>query len=476
MKPILLKKGHKQFIPFQIKNQLLYKFASSITPDKDIIKENVVVVLGTQWGDEGKGKLIDQISNQFDFVARVQGGSNAGHTIKSGNHKFAMHLVPSGILNPKSQCVVGNGVVVHLPTMFDEIKSLEAGGIHWAKKNLKVSDRAHILFDFHQQVDGMQEGQRAEKDQIGTTKKGIGPCYSSKMNRENLRFCDLVDIHKDPKKREDFFAKFKLIAGNHMTRFPLLKVNLQEELEKYMNFSRIMSENNMISNTVHLINEAIDTKQKVLIECANATMLSIDFGTYPFVTSSNCDIGGVCTGLGVSPKCFKDSFVIGVTKCYCTRVGSGPFPTELFDETGEQLRKAGHEFGTTTGRPRRCGWIDTVALNYAVMINRIDAFILTKLDVLTGMKEIKIGYKYIYPDGSESTVDFPADLRKLENVKVAYKTFKGWNQDISKCKTFDSLPKEAQDLVLEIEKLTRCFIKYIGVGPDRSEIIIREKN
>ncbi|KAL6893702.1 hypothetical protein ACP4OV_007800 [Aristida adscensionis] len=438
----------------------------------------VAGVLGTQWGDEGKGKLVDILAQRFDIVARCQvieiaaqhgqeaaeaGGANAGHTIyNSEGKKFSLHLVPSGILNENTQCVIGNGAVVHLPGFFKEIDGLESNGIS-CEGRILVSDRAHLLFDLHQAVDGLREAELGNS-LIGTTKRGIGPCYSNKVIRNGLRVSDLRHM-------DTFGAKLNTLLRDAALRFRGFEYNnkmLKEEVEKYERFAEQLGP--FITDTVHFMNESILQKKKILVEGGQATMLDIDFGTYPFVTSSSPSAGGICTGLGIAPRSIGD--LIGVVKAYTTRVGSGPFPTELLGKTGDLLRASGMEFGTTTGRPRRCGWLDIVALKYGCQINGFSSLNLTKLDVLTGLKEIKLGIKYCTDDGN-TLESFPADLDLLEQIKVKYEVLPGWEDDISSVRDYNDLPETAQRYVERIEELVGIPVHYIGVGPGRDALIYK---
>ncbi|KAG6468972.1 adenylosuccinate synthetase, chloroplastic-like [Zingiber officinale] len=423
----------------------------------------VSAVLGTQWGDEGKGKLVDILAKSFDVVARCQGGSNAGHTIYNDEgKKFALHLVPSGILNEETLCVIGNGVVVHLPGLFQEIHGLESNGVLCTGRIL-VSDRAHLLFDFHQVVDGLREAELANSF-IGTTKRGIGPCYSSKVIRNGIRVCDLRHM-------DTFAQKLEILLRDAASRFEGFEYTtdiLKSEVEKYKRFAERLEP--FVADTVQVINESILQKRKILVEGGQATMLDIDFGTYPFVTSSSPSAGGICTGLGIAPKNLGD--LIGVVKAYTTRVGSGPFPTEILGKDGDLLRDAGREFGTTTGRPRRCGWLDIVALKYCCQINGFSSLNLTKLDVLSELPEIKLGISYRQTDG-EKLKSFPADLSLLEQVQVDYEVLPGWNSDISSIRKYNDLPLAARQYVELIEQLVGVPIHYIGVGPGRDAIICK---
>ncbi|XP_047085741.1 adenylosuccinate synthetase 2, chloroplastic-like [Lolium rigidum] len=423
----------------------------------------VAGVLGTQWGDEGKGKLVDILAQRFDVVARCQGGANAGHTIyNSEGKKFSLHLVPSGILNANTQCVIGNGAVVHLPGFFKEIDGLESNGVS-CEGRILVSDRAHLLFDFHQVVDGLREVELGNSF-IGTTKRGIGPCYSNKVIRNGLRVSDLRHM-------DTFGAKLSTLLKDAAMRFKGFEYSsktLKEEVEKYEKYAERLGP--YITDTVHFMNESILQKKKILVEGGQATMLDIDFGTYPFVTSSSPSAGGICTGLGIAPRSLGD--LIGVVKAYTTRVGSGPFPTELLGKTGDLLRASGMEFGTTTGRPRRCGWLDIVALKYCCQINGFSSLNLTKLDVLTGLKEIKLGTSYCTEDG-KTLESFPADLDLLEQTKVKYEVLPGWEEDIALVRDYNDLPETARLYVERIEELVGIPVHYIGVGPGRDALIYK---
>ncbi|GAB2266986.1 Adenylosuccinate synthetase 2, chloroplastic [Dionaea muscipula] len=420
-------------------------------------------VLGCQWGDEGKGKLVDILSPNFDIVARCQGGANAGHTIyNSEGKKFALHLVPSGILNEETLCVIGNGVVVNLPGLFEEIDGLESNGVS-CKDRILVSDRAHLLFDFHQEVDGLREAELA-KSFIGTTKRGIGPCYSSKVIRNGIRVCDLGHMDTFPQKLELLL----LDAASRFKDFKYSPEMLKEEVERYKKFAERLEP--FIADTVHVINESITQKKNILVEGGQATMLDVDFGTYPFVTSSSPSAGGICTGLGIAPRTVGD--LIGVVKAYTTRVGSGPFPTEILGKGGDLLRFAGQEFGTVTGRPRRCGWLDVVALKYCCQINGFSSLNLTKLDVLSDLPEIQLGVAYKDFDGTPIN-SFPSDLRVLERLKAKYEVLPGWQSDISSIRNYGDLPETARRYVERIEEVIGVPIHYIGIGPGRDALIFK---
>ena len=418
----------------------------------------VDVVLGAQWGDEGKGKLVDMLSGKYDVCARVAGGSNAGHTIVVDGVKYKFHLVPSGILNQQTTCVVGNGVVVHVPSLLAELAELKKQGIDYSGR-LLLSDRAHMVFDFHQEIDGIRELARG-RNKIGTTKKGIGPAYADKIARHNVRLGDLRFF-------DTFEANLRRLAENLKLQYPTLKVDVDAQVAYYKSVrDEILP---MITDTIEYTHQRLDEDAKLLVEGANATMLDIDFGTYPYVTSSNPSIGSVCTGLGVGPTNIEG--IYGTVKAYCTRVGDGPFPTELHDATGDYLRKEGGEFGTTTGRPRRCGWLDVPQMRFSKAVNGFTALNLTKLDVLTGMDEIKIGVGYRYK--GERIHCMPSNLQVLQDVEVEYESLPSWKEDISQCRTFDDLPLNAKNYVLRVEELIGCYVRWIGVGAGRDATIDR---
>ncbi|CAA7399296.1 unnamed protein product [Spirodela intermedia] len=441
--------------------------AAPVAEEEDVDRvgslSQVSGVLGCQWGDEGKGKLVDILAKHFDVVARCQGGANAGHTIyNSEGKKFALHLVPSGILNEQTLCVIGNGVVVHLPGLFKEIDDLEANGVS-CEGRILVSDRAHLLFDFHQRVDGLREVELGNSF-IGTTKRGIGPCYSSKVIRNGVRVGDLRHM-------DSFAYKLDTLLRDAAARFPGFNYSssmLQEEVERYKRFAERLEP--FIADTVHVINDCILNQKKILVEGGQATMLDIDFGTYPFVTSSSPSAGGICTGLGLAPRRLGD--LIGVVKAYTTRVGEGPLPTEILGKGGDLLRTAGMEFGTTTGRPRRCGWLDVVALKYCCQINGFSSLNLTKLDVLSDLQEVKLGISYHLIDGKRIE-SFPSDLQTLEQLQVDYEELPGWQTDISSVRSYKDLPLAARRYVERIEELVGVPIHYIGVGPGRDALIYK---
>lgn len=418
----------------------------------------VDVVQGAQWGDEGKGKLVDILSADYDICARVAGGSNAGHTIVVNGKKYKFHLVPSGILNQSTHCVIGNGVVIHLRGLMQELQSLRDAGVPYEGR-LHISDRAHIVFDFHQAIDALNE-QNLGGGKLGTTHKGIGPAYGSKTMRNGLRICDLQNM-------KYFESRLRSLVSQLTRAYPGLEIDIDKELAYYNSIRDVII--SMTTDTVLYTNKAVSSGKNILIEGANATMLDLDFGTYPYVTSSNPSIGSVCTGLGIPPQRIRNC--TGIVKAYCTRVGEGPFPTELLDDIGIKLRTLGGEFGTTTGRPRRCGWIDIPQLKYTALINGYTDINLTKLDVLSGFDEICIGAKYIH--GDKELESMPASLGVYGDVKVQYEYMKGWKEDISAVKRFEDLPETCKAYILRLEELIGVRIKWIGVGPGRDDQIQR---
>lgn len=428
--------------------------------DKCKINNKVSVVLGSQWGDEGKGKIVDLIATKADIVCRVQGGNNAGHTVVVGDTHYDFHLLPSGIVNNKCISVIGSGVVVNLPELIKEARKNEEKGLTWWKDNLIISDRAHLVFDFHQEIDGNLESMKGSK-KLGTTKKGIGPTYSSKAGRVNLRVGDLMgDDGVFRKKLEDLVFLYK-------QQYPAVNFDIDRLCKEYSEIKTLIQP--MVKDTVHYLHQQLhsDKPVNILVEGANATMLDIDFGTYPFVTSSNCTIGGVCTGLGVPPGAVGN--VIGIVKAYTTRVGTGPFPTEQLNQIGEDLQRIGHEFGVTTGRRRRCGWLDLVVVQYAHVLNNFTSIAITKLDILDDFDELKIGVAYKHK-GKQIPL-FPASLEVLSEVEVEYITMPGWKTSTASCKTFGDLPENARNYVKAVEDFLHIPVSHIGVGKKRSAVI-----
>ncbi|KIY71814.1 Adenylosuccinate synthetase [Cylindrobasidium torrendii FP15055 ss-10] len=427
-----------------------------------IPKGAVSVVLGSQWGDEGKGKLVDILAANADVCARSAGGNNAGHTIvvPIGAEKkpttFAFHLLPSGLVNPNCTGLIGSGVVVHVPSFFTELDALESQGLDCTGR-LLVSDRAHLVFDFHQIVDGLKEVELGGSS-IGTTKKGIGPAYSGKASRSGLRVHHLFD-------HDTFAAKFRKVVEGRFKRYGHFEYDTEGEILRYKELAVRLRP--YVVDSITYIHKAISSGKRVLVEGANALMLDLDYGTYPFVTSSNTTIGGVCTGLGLPPRLI--GYTIGVVKAYTTRVGGGPFPTEQLNDVGVHFQEVGHEYGTTTGRRRRCGWLDLVVLKHSCLINGYDSFNLTKLDVLDKLPEIKIGVKYLL-DGVELD-GFPADLDLLEKVQVEYVTLPGWQSSIEEVRTYEELPENCKKYIDFIEEYLHVPVEWIGVGPGRESMI-----
>ena len=415
------------------------------------------VVLGLQWGDEGKGKVVDVLTPGYKVIARFQGGPNAGHSLKFDGDGFVLHTVPSGIFRKDSMNIIGNGVVLDPVILMDEIKAIEqkAGDI---SGKLQISKRAQLILPTHRILDAASEAAKG-KSKIGSTLKGIGPTYMDKTGRNGLRVGDLLS--------KDFEKKYETLKKKH---FGLLaqydyKYDISEYEQQWMQAVEEMKRFSFI-DIEFVINRYLDADTPILAEGAQGSMLDIDFGTYPFVTSSNTMTAGVCTGLGIAPS--RVGKVIGIFKAYCTRVGSGPFPTELLDETGETLRQIGHEFGATTGRPRRCGWLDMVALKYAVMMNGVTELIMMKADVLNDFDTIKVATAYSI-DGQNLDY-FPYES---DEVKPVYTEFKGWKKDICGVRDYADFPQELKDYVSFIEKETGCPVRIISVGPDRKEIVIR---
>lgn len=505
-------------------------FESEEPPNKGGQDSKFCVVLGAQWGDEGKGKLVDILAQDAQLCARFNGGANAGHTLLVEGKKYAFHLLPCGMINMQCKNLIGNGVVVHIPTMMRELDDLKEFDPQ-ALERVFISTRAHILFDSHQLIDGILEAENGSNS-IGTTKRGIGPCYSSKAIRNGLRFGDLLHFEEFEKRLRELVAwsqkRFGEPRQNDTPQQLLLRKalkeyntksafdpaggnkggveNIEAEIERYRKYSELLRV--QIVDSVTMIHEDMSRNYKVLVEGANAALLDIDFGTYPFVTSSNTTIGAVCTGLGVPPK--KIDTVIGVVKAYTTRVGHGPFPTELQNEmqtmddhyeyyigsevsverkghdsgnyelkpgqkvkVGEMLQEVGHEYGTTTGRRRRCGWLDIALVKYSALINGFDSINLTKLDCLTGLKRLRIAISYRNKRMTEVRLPrgyFPSHLEDLKEVVCEYETLEGWKEDISKMTDWEQLPINAKRYVMRIQELLDIPISWIGVGPDRSSM------
>lgn len=422
---------------------------------------NLSVILGAQWGDEGKGKLVDILSENFDIVARATGGANAGHTVQitlnGETKKFIFHLLPSGLLREHVECLIGNGCVLSIPTMLEELETLKSEGFD-VENRVWISDRVALLFEYHKIVDGCQEDAKGAK-KVGTTKRGIGPCYADKINRRGLRLCDLVDFATFEEKYRANLAWHQKVYGFEYDPTPELAALKAEQ-------KRLLGR--MTDGAVFL-NTALKQGKKVLLEGANAALLDIDHGTYPFVTSSNPTIGGVFTGTGMNPQYLGE--LIGITKAYMTRVGAGPFPTELLDDLGVKIREAGGEYGSTTGRPRRCGWFDVPLTRYSILLNGFTCLNLTKLDVLDDLDEIKVAVGYSL-DGKKIN-HFPARLEDLARVEVEYKTLPGWKTSLNDMNSWDALPENAKNYVLALEGWLECPIRYVGVGQRRDQLIDR---
>ena len=421
-----------------------------------------VAVVGSQWGDEGKGKVIDFLASQADVVVRGQGGNNAGHTLVVDGKKFALRLIPSGILNPNTINVIGNGIVFDPKGFFEEIEMLESNGI--STKNIKISDRAHIVFPYHKELDGLAEEARGD-NKIGTTKKGIGPCYMDKTERSGIRVCDLMDKEIFAKKLKlQVDAKNKLVTGVYGKE---AMFDFDEIYNEFIVYAEKMRP--YVEDTTVIVYDAIKANKKVLFEGAQGTLLDLDLGTYPFVTSSHPTSGGFAVGAGVGPNMIKD--VVGIVKAYTTRVGEGPFVTELFDETGERIRTQGREFGTVTGRARRCGWFDAVIVKYAARVNGITSISFMLLDVLTGFDKIKICTAYKM--GDKIINNFPASLEDLAKCEPVYEELDGWNEDLTNIEKFEDLPENAKKYIARIEELIDVNIDLVSVGPNRTQTIIR---
>ncbi|MDO9509166.1 MAG: adenylosuccinate synthase [Thermovirgaceae bacterium] len=421
----------------------------------------VEAIIGAQWGDEGKGRVVDALASRVDVVVRYQGGANAGHTVLVDGEKFIFHLLPSGMLYSGKTCVIGNGVVVDPQQLLDELKELQDRGRDRAR--LVVSGAAHVVMPYHKTLDGMEERLRGSGNKIGTTQRGIGPCYMDKVNRCGIRVEDLLceDLLREK-------LSFNLEVKNmYLTRiFDESPLAFGDVFDQARTWGQKLGP--YVGDGSLTISSAIESGSNVLLEGAQGTLLDLDHGTYPYVTSSSPVAGGGCVGAGIGPSLI--SRVTGVVKAYCTRVGEGPFPTEDTDEYGETLRTRGAEFGATTGRPRRCGWLDLVALKYAVRVNGIHAIALTKLDVLSGFDKIPVCVAYSC-EGKE-TVHFSGNLAFLQSAQPVYKNLDGWKKDLGKCRSFDDLPAAARDYVRFIENETGVPVVLVGVGPSREQSII----
>jgi len=427
---------------------------------------STLVVVGSQWGDEGKGKITDLLSEEADIIVRYQGGCNAGHTVVKGDEQYIFHLIPSGILHQGVKCLIGNGVVIDPESLLQEIENLK-------KKNIEIDDnlfidfKAHVVLPYHKTLDEIKEMKRG-KEKIGTTKRGIGPAYVDKIARTGIRMIDLINEKSLSKKLETNLNE----NNNIFEKLYGLKISNQEKkdiLKKYGEYGQLLKK--YVTDVSLYLNQAINEDKKILFEGAQGTLLDIDHGTFPYVTSSNPIAGGACTGTGVGPT--KIDRVMGITKAYTTRVGRGPFPTEMQGELEEFTRQKGGEFGATTGRPRRCGWFDAVLVNYAVRINGMDSMVLTKIDVLGDFDKIKICTSYKH--NGETIKEFPVSLEILENCIPVYEEMEGWKGDISQITKYGDLPQQLKAYIRRIEELVRTKVVIVSVGPKRSQTIIREK-
>ena len=424
---------------------------------------STVVISGAQWGDEGKGKIVDYLAAQADTVVRFQGGSNAGHTVSVGGEEYKLRLLPSGILYKGTTCVIGNGVVVDPQCLLEEIDNMLSRGVDTS--GIRLSNRAHVVMPWHKLFDELNETLRGE-NKIGTTKRGIGPCYIDKADRIGIRVCDLIDRAEFAAKVHGVLKLKNLILEKVYGHAPLDAEEIIREYEAYAERLRPF-----VCDTISLLNAQIDAGKKILFEGAQATMLDIDYGTYPYVTSSHPISGGVGVGAGVAPK--KIDKVVGVVKAYCTRVGEGPFPTEQLNDIGDKLRKAGHEFGTVTGRPRRTGWLDACVVKYAGQLSGTDYMAVTRLDILDGFDEIKMCTAYKI-DG-EIINEIPASLKILAKVEPVYETFTGWKTDISKIRRYEDLPANAKKYLERMAQVTGIKLGIVSVGANRDQTIILEK-
>ncbi len=418
------------------------------------------VLIGSQWGDEGKGKIIDVLTANADWVVRYQGGNNAGHTVEIGDQKYVLHLTPSGILREECKCVIGNGLVVDIIGLMGELKELVERGIKLGNR-LFISDRAHIVLQYHKMVDGAKEGKAGEGKKIGTTQRGIGPAYMDKADRIGLRLGDILEADFLDMVRKQAETKNEVLV--RMGAEPLDIDTYLPQVQEAADYLRPF-----ICDTIPLLHEAVQNNDEILFEGAQGVMLDVDFGTYPFVTSSSTGAGGAPAGSGVPPNAIDR--VIGIVKAYTTRVGEGPFPTELKDEMGAHIAKVGHEFGATTGRPRRCGWFDAVIARYSAMVGGINDWALMKLDVLDAVETIKVCVAYEV-DGERIT-NVPASIRRLERCKPVYEEFKGWNCPTTECTSWDELPEQAKKYVAYLEELTGVKVSILSVGPKRSSTLL----
>ncbi len=422
----------------------------------------VRVVVGTQWGDEGKGKYIDMLAKDSDLVVRFSGGNNAGHTIVADGVKYAMHLIPSGILHKGKTCIIGNGVVVDPAVLLKEMEELSQKGVSTDK--LLISDRAHVIMPYHKLMDELQESQRGSAN-LGTTRRGIGPAYTDKTERCGIRMCDLIDEEEFAQKvRENLKIKNQIIEKVYGGK----GLDADEIITEYSQYARQLKKH--VTDVNALVGDAAEQGENILFEGAQATFLDLDFGTYPYVTSSNPVAGGVCTGAGIGPKYIDE--VYGVLKAYTSRVGAGPFPTEQKNEIGDTIRELGWEYGTTTGRPRRCGWLDAVMIRYAARVNGLTGLAINHVDTIGKLDRIKLCVAY--RKNGELINHFPASLKELDMCEPVYEEFDSWKEDISSVRKYDDLPGNAKKYLRRIEELAGVKIALIGVGKDREQTIVVE--
>ena len=421
-----------------------------------------VVVVGAQWGDEGKGKVVDIYTEHADDIVRYQGGNNAGHTLVVGSEKIVLHLIPSGVLHEGKRCIIGNGVVLDPEVFIKEITKLKESGRIKDDASLLLSESLHIIMPYHKRIDIAREANSGDK-KIGTTGRGIGPCYEDKIGRRGIRLMDLLNEEVFARKLKEFLVEKNFLLENLLGEKPC---SFEEILAEYRGYAEVLKK--YMADTALVLDKDLKAGKKVLFEGAQGTLLDVDHGTYPYVTSSSTCAGGACTGSGVSPRDIHE--IVGISKAYVTRVGSGPFPTELLDATGEQLRQTGGEFGATTGRPRRCGWFDTMVVRYAVRVNGLTGIALTKLDVLSDFDKIKVCTGYTFQGKALETL--PASLEIFENCQPVYEELPGWRSDITGAKSFDELPENARSYVRRLEELAGCPIVLVSVGPRRDQTII----
>lgn len=425
---------------------------------------SVTLIVGSQWGDEGKGKIVNLVSKDSDYVARYQGGANAGHTIVIDGKQYILHLIPSGMLNSNVNCVIGNGVVIDPIALIDEIDMLKKHGID-VRGRLFISHKAHLIMPYHKLLDQARE-RNAGRKSIGTTGRGVGPAYIDKARRTGVRIVDLLNRTKfEEKLRQNLKEKNEILKKIYGYE----ELNVDKIVKDYLEFDKLIDP--YVTDTTYLLHDALKSGKKIVVEGAQGALLDVDHGTYPFVTSSNPTAGGACTGLGIPPTAINS--ILGVVKAYCTRVGNGPFPTELNGEIGEKLRGVGAEFGATTGRPRRCGWLDLVALRYSAIVNGFTEIALTKIDVLDQMDEIKVCVAYKL--GAKEYKNFQIDLNVLDKIEPVFETLPGWKKPLAGTKSFDELPHETLDYFKIIEEQTGAPIKIVSLSPDRADTIFKDK-